>query len=256
MTYIPATMPATSLTQPAVPEAGADAWGPGPLRPRLAEGVVHVWRADLAAVTDDLIELLSPEERARAERFLKARDGELWARAHGVLRLLVGRYLDAEPRRLRFAIGEHGKPALVDDSAGERARAGPATGTLRGLSFNLSHSEHVVLCAFTQIGPIGVDVEIARRPIDEVAVAARAFGPAVARRLEGLDGANRKREFLRAWTRHEAELKCRGIGIGGGAAGIAGSDMWIGKLDIGPQGTGAVAVKQAPRELCCWDLRV
>ena len=105
LTYILVTMRAISPTDPAIAETAPDAWESGPLRPRLGDGAVHVWRADLAAVSDHLIEVLSPDERARAERFLKARDGRLWARCHGVLRVLLGRYLDSDPRRLRFATG-------------------------------------------------------------------------------------------------------------------------------------------------------
>ena len=85
-----------------------DTWAPGPLRPLLAEGAVHVWRADLTAVAADLGELLCSDERARAERFVNERDGELWRRSRALLRALLGRYLQQEPRSLRFATGEHG----------------------------------------------------------------------------------------------------------------------------------------------------
>jgi 4'-phosphopantetheinyl transferase len=249
-------MPASSLTQPAMPETAADPWEPGPLLPQLAEGAVHVWRADLTAVSDDLVELISPEERARAERFLKAGDGELWARAHGVLRALLGRYLSTNPGRLRFGTGEHGKPALLDDSARTLAKAGSTSGTPTGLSFNLSHSGQLALYAFSKTGAVGVDVEVARRPISEVAVAERAFGPAEARRLRELDPAVRDGEFRRIWVRREAVLKCAGTGIGGDSAGGGPSEPWIAELDMGVRGTAAVAVEHPPRGLRCWDWHV
>ena len=104
-----------------------------------------------------------------------------------------------------------------------------------------------------EAGPIGVDVEVPRRAIDEVALAARAFGPAEARRLEGLDAARRGQEFLRAWVRHEAQLKCRGTGIGGAPAGASGPELWSAQLEVGPGAAGAVAVRQPPSELRCWD---
>ena len=66
-------------------------------------------------------------------------------------------------------------------------------------------------------GAVGVDVEVARRPINEAALAARTFGPDEARRLAALDPVSREREFLRLWVRHEARLKCRGTGIGDAA---------------------------------------
>ena len=92
-----------------------------------------------------------------------------------------------------------------------------------------------------------------------LAVAARAFGPAEARRLQQLDPVTREQELLLAWVRHEAELKCRGTGIGGAGAegemaeGEMGEKVWIAELDVGSHGAAAVAVARPPRELCCWE---
>jgi 4'-phosphopantetheinyl transferase len=257
------------------------AWAPAPPQPQLLEtGTVHVWRADLEKLGDGLIELLCAEERARAERFAKDRDRLLWMRAHGVLRELLGRYLQTSPRTLRFVTGAHGKPALLDSAAAAintnvaaastdvptagavaparelPARELPAR-TLaapRGLCFNLSHSGGIALYAFHVGGEIGIDVEVARKPIDEVAIAARALGPAEAQRLAMLDRATREREFLRAWVRHEAKLKCRGTGIGSGAVELDGNDEpWVMDLDVGPRAAAAVSVEGRPHELHCWD---
>jgi 4'-phosphopantetheinyl transferase len=202
-----------------------------------------VWRAALSTVAADaLAELLCDEERARAERFLDAHNAELWRRSHGLLRMLLGRYLQQDPRSLRFVTGEHGKPAL----SGGRARE---------LAFNMSHSGELALYAFSRAGPVGVDVEVARRPIDEVAIAERTLGAAAAARLQALDPATRRQEFLRAWTRHEAELKCLGIGIGGIAAASDKRRLWVAGLELGPgvAAAAAVAAEQPVLELSCWD---
>jgi hypothetical protein len=47
------------------------AWERPSSDPELMEGAVHVWRADLAKVDDELTRLLSPAELARAERFAR-----------------------------------------------------------------------------------------------------------------------------------------------------------------------------------------
>jgi 4'-phosphopantetheinyl transferase len=253
LAYIPVTMPASSLTQRVVPETGGDTWPPGPLRPRLGDGAVHVWRADLTAVSDGLVEVLSPDERARAERFLNARDGRLWARSHGVLRVLLGRYLDADPAGLRFAAGEHGKPALIDDVPREPARAEAASPTAGRLSLNLSHSGQLAVYAFSKAGAVGVDVEVARRPIDVGAIAGRAFSAAEARRLELLDPATREQEFLRAWVRYEAERKWQGTGIGAARASAARRPPWIAGLHVGPRAAAAVVLDREPHALLCWE---
>jgi hypothetical protein len=50
------------------------------------------------------------------------------------------------------------------------------------------------------------------------------------------------------WTRHEAELKRRGTGIGAASAeahakGEAHAEPWIVELDVGPRAVAALATK-------------
>jgi 4'-phosphopantetheinyl transferase len=222
-----------------------DAWRPGPQSPLLADGAIHVWRADLTAVAQELGELLCEEERARAGRIVNPLDGQLWSHSRGLLRALLGRYLQREPRSLCFAAGAHGKPALVCDA--DEASRSPE------LTFNLSHSGRMALYAFSAAGAVGVDVQLSRRPVDEIAIAARALGAAEARRLQALAPDARRQEFLRAWTRHEAELKCLGVGIGGADDALAGRKVWSVQLDVGPNAAAAVASERSAREVRCWD---
>jgi len=155
-------------------------WDRAPASPRASAGVVDVWRADLAAA-DGLAELLCAQERARAERLLRA---TLWARSRGMLRALLGRYLDRDPRGLRFELGPQGKPAL-------RGRAGRA----RQLRFNLSHSGELALVAVTAGREVGVDVECAPRArrVHELAIVARVLGPAQAMAARARAGCARVR---------------------------------------------------------------
>jgi 4'-phosphopantetheinyl transferase len=236
-----------------MPAMVEDAWAPGPLRPLLADGAVHVWRADLAAVPRELEELLCEDERGRAGRIVSPRDGELWSRSRGLLRALVGRYVQREPRSLRFTAGEHGKPALVRDADESPARARSSRSP--GPSFNMSHSGQHALYAFSGVGEVGVDVELARRQVDEVAIAARALGAAEARRLQALAPEIRRMEFLRAWTRHEATLKCLGVGIGKAEEEVGERRPWVAQLDVGPYAVAAVASERPARELRRWDWR-
>jgi 4'-phosphopantetheinyl transferase len=218
---------------------GLGVWAPGPRCPQLADGAVHVWRADLNEVTEDLENLLCSEERARADRMVDERNAELWRRSRGLLRELLGRYLQRDPSSLRFSVGEHGKPALDDDSSST-------------VDFNMSHSGQLALYAFSAAGAVGVDVEIARRPTDEVAIVARVLGASEAARLRALDPETRRREFLRAWTRYEAELKCLGTGIGRRDGGTEGARPWLADLKLGQGAAGAAASARPARELRCW----
>src|ERR1700730_9006738 len=154
-------------------------WELGPEHLVLAAGALHVWRADMTALGKDVLGLLTPEEQARAARFPRERDGRLWAGARGVLRTLLGRYLDLETSTLRFGSEAHGKPVLLGSASSKR------------VSFNLSHSQQLALFAFTKGGAVGVDIEIARPRVDALAIAARAFGAVEARRLQHLDPPDR-----------------------------------------------------------------
>jgi 4'-phosphopantetheinyl transferase len=213
-----------------------------------------VWRADLTAVDERLSGLLCEEERARAGRLLGEGHRLLWMRSRGLLRTLLGRYLQLDPRALCFSRDPHGKPSLREP-AGEpshdrrTAPAGPAS-----LSFNLSHSGTLALYAFCAGAPVGIDVEADRHPSDELAIAARMLGEQEAARLRAIvDPSVRRLEFLRAWTRYEAELKCLGTGIGAGAAEARGRYTWVAQLEPGPGAAGAVACAREPGELRCWS---
>src|SRR5581483_155459 len=115
---------------------------------------VHIWRLSLegsAALAERLVETLSSGERRRAERFRFARDRDRFVVVRGVLRGLLGRYLDRDPGTLRFRYGPNGKPALRDD------------GFLR---FNVSHSRRIALVAVAAGREVGVDVEEIRGDLD------------------------------------------------------------------------------------------
>jgi 4'-phosphopantetheinyl transferase len=199
-----------------------------------------VWRADLATVGGEVLDLLSPSERRRADRFLGEQGRRRWGLSRGLLRALLARYLQVDGRGLLFATGEHGKPELA--------------GEVPPLSFNLSHSGPIALYVFSAMIDVGVDVELARPSVDEVAIAERMIGSDEAERLRGLDPALRAREFLRLWTRHEAELKCLGVGIGGQVQVDTGRRPWVAELDIEPGAAAAVAAMTPPGEVHCWRI--
>lgn len=201
---------------------------------RLDPGVLHVWRADL----DDLEWIgdraLSVEERERAARFSSERSRERWARSRAVLRHLLGGYLGRGPGAIELESGERGKPSVV---AGD------------GVEFNLTHSGGLALLAFARENPVGVDVELAGRVRDPLAVAEREFGQEEAERLRALDSAQLEPEFLRLWVRHEAALKCRGEGLGGDDAP---DGLVLVDLDVGSGAAAAVALEREPDSVSQW----
>jgi 4'-phosphopantetheinyl transferase len=243
-TYIRLHMPATPSEPPPLPGSAPPSppprWAIGPRRPRLGERELHVWLVDLEQAGEDRRRLLSEGELARGRAMASEGDRRRWTRARGALRALLGRYLGRDARAIELVAGPHGKPALA--GAGERR-----------LAFNLSHSGRLALVALAR-ADVGVDVETVRRPIDEIALAARTFGPATAARLRALQRPARTQAFLREWTRHEAALKCLGGGLARAASERERSALWIAELDLGELAAGAVALEREPSELRLWLL--
>jgi 4'-phosphopantetheinyl transferase len=213
----------------------------------LAADAIDVWCVDLDLVGERLGELLDEQERERAAQIGDQRRRRRWCSSRGVLRELVGRYLECDPREPAFDPGAHSKPALCRDAGVD---------TTPALHFNLSHSGRLGLYAFAH-DEVGIDVQLqragrTREQIVRLAISRRSFGGAAARRLGELPPPAREREFLRLWTRYEATLKLRGEGIGRATASFHDySPPWIAHLDLGPTvaGSSALAYAHTPTEL-------
>lgn len=222
---------------------------PWPKPPPLTEGDLHVWVAELAATdldceSEPLLDLLDSEERHRAERFHHRHDGARWAGSRALLRALLGGYLDRDPATLRFASGERGKPRVqlrprspADD---------PPPDPNPQLHFNLSHSGGFAVYAVALDQPVGVDVEALDRDFDPLAIARRAFDADCVRRLRELSPAEQKHELIRLWVRHEASLKCLGLGLGDAEAFARGPRPWVAELDAADGMLAAVAAQREP----------
>jgi len=83
----------------------------------------------------------------------------------------------------------------------------------RPLHLSISHEAGLTLAALRSGGKVGVDLmRTAEAPLpDWEALAHDYLGPEVMDQLIGLDAAERPHGFARAWTRHEAALKCLGL---------------------------------------------
>jgi 4'-phosphopantetheinyl transferase len=168
----------------------------------LPAGVVHLWKKCFDASPEGMersYEMLSPEERARAERFLVEPPRRAFILTRGTLRLLLGKYLDRAPSEISFRYTEFGKPLL--DQSNE-------------LRFNVSHTDGVALLAFVRGRELGVDVEKIRPVKDLKDLANRFFSQAERKKLNGIEGEHRLRgAFFRCWTRKEAYIKGKGEGL-------------------------------------------
>ncbi len=145
---------------------------------------------------------MSTEERERAERLVSADRRAQFIAAHGILRVLLGRYLGRDPSTLTFGTGPQSKPFLLHGET--------LTDDLR---FNLSHSHGCALYALTREREVGVDVERIRSTVDVLRLAERFFAPHEALALRERAPEERWRLFFTLWVCREACLKAWGIGL-------------------------------------------
>jgi 4'-phosphopantetheinyl transferase len=180
-------------------------WLTPPDHPSLSERAIHVWRASLdqpEIVLQRLRATISPDEQTRAAQFRFERDHLRFIAARGILRSLLGGYLDADPRSLRFTYNAYGKPALA-----------PSSHERPALLFNLAHSQSLALFAFALDREIGIDVEYMKSDIDCEQVARHSFSTNEQAVLLALPPEERIQSFYRCWTRKEAYIKARGLGV-------------------------------------------
>lgn len=266
------------MTRPPAP-----AWRRPAARPTLRPGDVHVWRFALdrpdAEVAALCAHVLDADERARAARFRRPRDGARFAVARGRLRQVLAGYRGDDPAALAFTLGPAGKPRLAGRGTGDGdARAGVDAGaggddTASGdLDFNLSHCDGLALVAVAAAGCVGVDVEAVRPRPALAAIAARYFDPAEQAYLASLSEAARTEAFFALWTAKEAFTKAVGAGLsagfrrfavvveadgalalGPGADRVATGDWTLCRLAVGPGHAAALAVDRAEVAVSCFD---
>jgi 4'-phosphopantetheinyl transferase len=160
-----------------------------------------LWEVDLdqpPQIVDAISPLLTAAERRASGReapgVLRRR---LLARAG--LRMVLSRELGCSPSAVPLTTGRNGKPIL--------------TGGSEEIHFNLSRSGDRCLIAVSRSGPVGIDLERVAALEGLERIVETRFAPAEAAAILALGGDERRRAFYTCWTRKEAILKARGLGL-------------------------------------------
>ena len=168
--------------------------------PGVADGI-DVWALDLdhrVSPSGTPLDVLSDEEKERANRFHSDRDRDRYRSGRTLLRLLLAGYLEVDPGSVPIIYNGHGKPGL--DGA-------------RDVDFNLAHSEGVAVVAVTDGRAVGVDIERVRAGFAGHGVAEAFFTAAEVVALRRLPAPEQEVAFLACWTRKEAFVKAQGGGL-------------------------------------------
>ncbi len=163
-----------------------------------------IWRVSLDRTPGEirlLFKSLSAEEQERADRLRFPVHRNRYIASRGFLRQILGGYIHIAAQEIRFLSGFHGKPQL---------NVFPGK---TDLQFNLSHSHGLALYAVSRKQNIGIDVEYLGRACNALKIARRFFTPGEAEMIAGLPEKIRWRAFFTCWTRKEAFLKAKGVGL-------------------------------------------
>lgn len=235
----------------------------------LASNEVHIWRSPLdssPSILNQLQTYLSDDEQDRAARFRFDHHRHHFIVGRGLLRVLLGHYVQQAPHLLVFEYGDRGKPSLQmqgsQRSQGSQRPLG-SDSMSQNLQFNVSHSGGVALYAIALNRRVGIDLE-ELRPMPNAAQLAqrfftqREYAQLMAQPLDQHDLA-----FFRGWTRKEAYLKATGEGLAGletvevslleDQPRILEAIATPGTISMAPQSEDGNRAKSAP-QWCIYDI--
>lgn len=144
-------------------------------------------------------DLLSPEERLRADRLRHPGAHVAFVVGRGLLRELLGRVCGRSPKDILLQRTPQGRPFLA-----------PGQGDW---VFNLSHSGDWVLLGLCRNRDLGLDVEAVSPRMRVLELARRFFAKAETAALEQAPPADQRRLFFEIWVRKEAYVKALGVGL-------------------------------------------
>jgi 4'-phosphopantetheinyl transferase len=169
-------------------------------------------RVDLWVLTEDAVDhatelvtsyraLLTEPECEQERRFRFPKDRHRYLLTRTLVRTAMSRYVPIAAADWRFVPDRYGRPLIVNDHA-----------LARELSFNVSHTDGIVVLAITSTNALGVDVETVHReaPYD---VASQHFSAHEYAALKALPESLRRRRFFELWTLKESYVKARGLGL-------------------------------------------
>lgn len=161
---------------------------------------IDVWRINMTTSVphlSDLQKLLDLQETEKTQRYHQEKDRQSRIISRAVLRILLGRYLAAEPKEIRFQL-DHNKKLLLQNTSS------------KNLHFNVSHSGDWILIAIST-NPIGVDTEQINTSFTYQNLL--DFGFSLEEKNYIQSAANSHQSFYKLWTRKEALLKATGKGL-------------------------------------------
>ena len=162
---------------------------------------VHVWSAQYSTLEryhSILSAMVSPEEIQTALGFRKQNDARQYILRHGMVRSVLGRYLQQDPQKIQFVQNVNGKPELSEESP------------VPDIRFNMSRTNERVCLGITRKSAIGLDLVKNLSVYPFSAVAHHLFTKREQQWIAQEVPWRRPVRFFRIWALKEAVLKATG----------------------------------------------
>ncbi len=167
---------------------------------------IHVYWTDISASATapaNLDSILSEDELKKASGILSEGAKNRFLQARILRRRVISSYGGGRPSEVVFDYGINGKPKIKTSSSKS------------DISFNVSHSHNLIVCAVTCKRDLGVDVEHIKPRKNLIQIAERFFSEDEAADLKLIKPDAVTDVFFKIWTRKEAYLKAKGKGLAG-----------------------------------------
>ncbi|MDP4206028.1 MAG: 4'-phosphopantetheinyl transferase superfamily protein [Bacteroidota bacterium] len=167
----------------------------------IEDNEIHIWHADLLPEkwnTQELTEVLSEDERTRAQNFKFQCHREYFILRRYLLRAILSKYCHCNPSDLEFRYTGYQKPFI-------------STPEYNSIKFNASFSDNLLLIGITMQREIGVDIERQHIIPDIERVAFDHFSTNEFNLFK--EASCNEEIFFKIWTRKEAFIKAVGKGM-------------------------------------------
>ncbi|BBO59623.1 4'-phosphopantetheinyl transferase superfamily protein [Mycoavidus sp. B2-EB] len=167
---------------------------------------IDLWLVFFDAIQDEALlnqyrGLLTEEERYQEKRFYFVKDQRRYLVTRALVRTVLSRYARIAPEQWLFAANAYGCPEIAN------------SGLAQKISFNLSHTQSLIVLGVTTGNALGVDTENIRVRRAPVEVAHQHFAPDEVRALRELSLEAQHQVFFQYWTLKESYIKARGMGL-------------------------------------------
>jgi 4'-phosphopantetheinyl transferase len=146
--------------------------------------------------------MLSDDEHYQQQRFYFAKHRHQYLITRAAVRTVLSHYSTVEPAMWCFDRDEYGRPFVRHGNV-----------SAEPISFNVSHTDGLVLVGVTRRSLLGVDTESTQARRESLKLAHRFFSPEEAAALSAMPEDTRSDRFLEYWTLKESYIKARGLGL-------------------------------------------